>query len=217
METFFTAFIYESDTAIQEELDGIRKQQRGHGAHLEALQNGETFTPAVAQPMNGKKRKNKWAGKGGSPKRARIVSDDEDDLIDDDSSDDNDEESESESGSDSESNSENVKSDTDVEARDQDEEMEEVTEELLKEKVKECKEAIKAARERSNDARLRKKEAGDALSSLEKALIKVQKEKNAFCSLKRSEVCLTNCCPFFQLTMIASFRVMYSKKTSVLV
>lgn len=197
-------------TAIKEELDGIRKQQKGHGAHLEALQNGETFTPAVTQPTSGKKRKNNWVDKGGSPKRRRCVSDDEDDL-DDEGDDDSDSDEES-GGSDSESDSEDVESDKlglDGETGDEDEEMEEVTEEVLKEKIKECKEAIKAGRERSNEARLRKKEAGDALSSLEKTLVKVQKEKNAFCSMKRSEVCKTNCCLFCRLTLTVSFRAMY--------
>jgi hypothetical protein len=193
-----------SGTAIKEELEGIRKEQKEHEVHLEALQNGETFTPVVTKLAIGKKRKNKWGGKRGSQKRRRGVSDHEEDFNDEDE-DDSDEDSESESGSDSDSESvsedaESGKSGSDSEGEGQDEEMEPVTEESLKEKIKESKNAIKASRERNNEARLRKKEAGDALSSLEKALIKVQKEKNAFCSLKRSEVCMTNCCSFCQLT-----------------
>lgn len=141
------------------------------------MENGETFVPAASEPTNSKKRKNTWGGKKGSSKRHRGDSD-----IDSDSS----EESESESNSDSES-------DSDDSTEDQDTMEEAVTEQSLKEKLKECLEAIKAARERNNEARRRKKEVGDALSSLEKALVQVQKEKNAFCSLKRSEVGMLPC------------------------
>lgn len=100
--------------------------------------------------------------------------------------------SEDDSGSDSDSDSddeESSKSQSENEDGNQDEVMEvEVTEEDLQGGIKTCKDAIKASRERQNEARARKKEASDALSSLDKTIIKVQKEKNAFCSLKRSEV-----------------------------
>ncbi len=115
--------------------------------------------------------------------------DDDSDLIDHSESSDS---SEGDSGSELDSDSddeESYKSQSDNEDGKQDEVMEvEFTEETLEVKIKTCKDAIKASRERQNEARVRKKEASDALSSLGKTIIKVQKEKNAFCSLKRSEV-----------------------------
>jgi len=99
------------------------------------------------------------------------------------------ESSDSSEGSDSDSDSDDDESQSENEGGNQDEVMEvEVTEEDLEGKIKTCKDGIKAYRERQNEARIRKKEASDALSSLDKTIIKVQKEKNAFCSLKRSEV-----------------------------
>lgn len=214
------SILINSATAIKEELETIRTQYKDYESHLEALQNGETFTPAFSMPTNGKKRKNERGGKPHSSKRRRTTSDDEDNFIDDD--DDEDSDDSEKSGSESESDSESAsgdaeKSDSDGEAEDQDVEMEAVTEESLEEKIKECKEAIKACRERSNEARLRKKEAGDSLSSLEKILIKVQREKNAFCSLKRSEVCLSDSFADCQLTSHLSFRATYSRKIFALV
>jgi E3 ubiquitin-protein ligase DOA10 len=211
--TFLLPKLIKCGTAIKEELQGIREQHKNHEAHLEALENGEPFTPTVTKPTNSKKRKNNRGGKKGSQKRRRSLSDDEDDFMDDEDS----ESEESESESDSDSESDAASDESDVESGGQDESMEPVTEESLKEKIKECKEAVKAARERNNEARLRKKEASDALSSLEKTLVKVQREKNAFCSLKRSEVRVTNtsCYAFTEITLILSSRATYSKKISV--
>jgi hypothetical protein len=148
------------------------------------LQAGEPFTPTLKESTGGKKRKNKRGGDQGPRKRQRTDEDDFDDI-------DNSESSEldtSDSDSDSDDETSN-KTRSDNEGGDKDDEdMEEVTEESLKEKIQGCKDSIKAIRERHNEARVRKKEASDTLSSLEKMNVKMQKEKNAFCSLKRSEV-----------------------------
>lgn len=143
------------------------------------MQAGVPFTPTPKGSTGGKKRKNKRGEKKGSFKRRRVVADDEDDDIDDSESSDSDSELDDEMSNGTSSDNEDG---------DNEKEMGEVTEELLKEKIHICKDFIKTIRERHNEARVRKKEASDALSSLEKMSVKVQKEKNAFCSLKRSEV-----------------------------
>ena len=70
----------------------------------------------------------------------------------------------------------------------EDEAVVELTENDLREKIREAKDALKTGREMLNNARAAKKEAIDALSLVEKGQVKKQREKNAFCSLKRSEV-----------------------------
>jgi hypothetical protein len=165
---------------------------------------------------NGKKRKNKRGGKSGSPKRHKTSSSDVDDEltmdVDDDELDvdeiladvdadmsDNDfgtDEDKSDSDSDSDDDSDDAKSDSSDDDDDREssedsqegEDEEPVTEESLKASIEEKRGEIKTFREKLNDARKRRKEATDALSSLEKKKVKAQRDKNAFCSLKRSEV-----------------------------
>ncbi|KAF8974240.1 hypothetical protein BDZ97DRAFT_1945601 [Flammula alnicola] len=177
---------------IEVELKQTREQLREDEAHLDALENGETFVPTLkkkkAAPKS-KKRKNSFGGRKGSSKRRRSVADGEDDDFIEDDSDSN---SSSDNESDEESEDENKsKAGDDSEAEsggdeDDDDDMT-LTEEDLKERIKEAKDTMKAIREQLNAARVSKKEAADALSSFEKSAAKVQKEKNAFCSLKRSE------------------------------
>ena len=145
------------------------------------MQAGEPFTPTLKE-STGKKRKNKRGGEKGPRKRQRTVADEDDDDDIDDSESSESDASDSDSDSDDETSN---KTGSDNEGGDEDED---ITEESLKEKIQGCKDSIKANRERHNEARVRKKEASDALSSLEKMNVKMQKEKNAFCSLKRSEV-----------------------------
>ncbi|KAJ3510297.1 hypothetical protein NLJ89_g4757 [Agrocybe chaxingu] len=96
-------------------------------------------------------------------------------------------ESDSDKDSDKDSDDEKDSDDQQENSEQEDVGMAEVTEEDLKEKIKQSREAIKAVRAVLNEVRNRKKEASDSISSLDKKLAKVQKEKNAFCSLKRSE------------------------------
>lgn len=177
--------ILDKVVGIDTELQGLRKHLGEYNAHLEALENGETFVPTLTgKGASGKKRKNHGKGKAGSPKRRRSgLSDDDDDdfLVSDDDS------STAESiDSDDESDSDHDEDGSDTEDVGDDEDQE--TEDSLKEKIKESKDAIKDARERLSSARKQKKDASDHLSILSKNLAKVQREKNAFCSLKRSEV-----------------------------
>ncbi|KAF8165415.1 Dynamin family-domain-containing protein [Crassisporium funariophilum] len=169
---------------IEAELEFSREQLQEHELHLEALENGEPFVPTLKKrnsKANSKKRKNSGQGKAGSSKRRKNhASDDDDDFGESDDDD-------SDKGSDEE-DEEMKDSDADHEtSENEDEEMIEMTEEVLKEKIKEDKATIKTFREHLNHARSTKKEAIDALSSVEKSSAKVQREKNAFCSLKRSE------------------------------
>lgn len=166
-----------------------------HQAHLAALENGETFVPIPKSksPVN-RKRKNTGKSKQGSPKRRRSVandSDDEDELMesDEDFSDRSDSDAEDVEDDDDEDDENTKASDEDPDSSENEDELiAELTEDDLKEKIGEAKEAIKTGREMLNNARTAKKEAIDALSSVEKSSVKIQREKNAFCSLKRSEV-----------------------------
>ncbi|ESK97641.1 hypothetical protein Moror_17503 [Moniliophthora roreri MCA 2997] len=182
--------------AIEDDLKGLRKQISEHEKHLEAIRNGETFKPTLPRPsrkVKSKKRKNKRGGKKESPKRRRGSDvDDNSDMSDFDDSDADKDESDSDGdsarGSDDESDSGECKdSDSEQEGDDEEGESEEHTEESVKAKIQQTKDAIKDARARLSAARSEKKEVDDKLASLAKSLVKIQKRKNAFCSLKRSE------------------------------
>jgi len=161
-----------------------------HQAHLKALGTGEAFVPTLKKSkssVNNKKRKNTGKSQQGSPKRRRSASSDDDDVdelmeSDEDFSDNTDSDVDDDGGS-------TKASDEDPESSEsEDEEVAELTEGDLKEKIQKAKDAIKSGREMLNDARTAKKETIDALSYVEKGSVKIQREKNAFCSLKRSEV-----------------------------
>lgn len=176
---------------LEAELSGIREQLRDHQLHLEALENGETFVSTLNKSKSGgKKRKNKSGGRKDSPKRRRSVadSDDEDDDFIDDSSDEDKESDSDEQDSDDEDGSEHG-SDEDL---NNDQDMEDVSAEDLEEKIKQLKLSMKSTRELLSDARDSEKEADASIASLAKSHTKVQREKNGFCSLKRSEVRLTD-------------------------
>ncbi|KAH9482911.1 Nuclear GTPase SLIP-GC [Psilocybe cubensis] len=179
---------------LKDSLQYIRDQINDDQKHLDAMKAGEPFISTLKRSTknsNGKKRKNSSGGRKGSSKRRRstLDNDDEDDEINSESEI---SESESESESDSSDDSdmdEDHSSDSGYPGSNQDEEdvIEEVTTEVLEQKIMQSKASIRATREALNDARNRKKDAIDELSSLEKSRAKVQREKNAFCSLKRSE------------------------------
>ncbi|KAH9951754.1 Dynamin family-domain-containing protein [Amylocystis lapponica] len=204
----------DSARETDKQLKQIREYLAEYQEHLKALETGEEFVPRLTGKSKskkseesvsaGKKRKNTRGGKQGSSKKRKseindndhMSVDDDDDDIDDDlefSDDDSDKQSvpedekdSSDNDSDSESDS-GSESDSDNENNDDDEEEEEVTAESLKVKIDETKEAIKAARVQLSDFRKQRKEASDMLASLKKKELKAQREKNAFCSLKRSE------------------------------
>ena len=158
-------------------------------------------TNKESKNANGKKRKRGGKdAKKGSPKRRKsdvfededenmLGSDDED--LDDDIESDSDNEDDSESDNDSKDNNSDdddddaSKSGSDSEAGDE-EGVE--TEESLQAKIVDANDAVKAGRERLSEARKAKKDAIDYLAGLKKKESHAQKSKNAFCSLKRSEV-----------------------------
>ncbi|KAI0320228.1 hypothetical protein OF83DRAFT_1215368 [Amylostereum chailletii] len=184
---------------IDGQLKSVRAIIKEHEAHIEALENGETFVPKLTgkaskkKKAQGKKRKN-HSGRKGSAKR-RKASDDSDDDVDMDDDDDgdsfivsdDDSDSEKEDEEDSEDDYKSGSDEEDVDKEDEEEEDEEVTVDILEAKIAEAKQAIKAGRERQHEFKKAKKEATDAISTLKKKQLKAQKEKNAFCSLKRSE------------------------------
>jgi hypothetical protein len=166
--------------------------------------------------VKGKKRKNSSGGKKGSPKRRKneevekeAEEDEETEFgVDSDSDLDSVSELDSESDSDSDSDSGSSASDSDEEggyksgsahgsesASDADGEddsdagqEEGETIDNLKAKMEVVKVAIKDSRGRLTEVKKDKKDAADALSTLKEDQVKAQREKNAFCSLKRSEV-----------------------------
>lgn len=187
--------------AINTELEVVCEYQHEYEEHLQALKDNKPFTPTLtgkaAKTMvtKGKKRKNSSGGKKGSPKKHRSSpDDDEDESMESDSNSDSDSDSGSDSdfasdkGSDDEQSDDESKSGSDSEENDAGgNDQAEVTEDDLEERIKEAKEAVKSGRNRLSEARKQKKEAVGYLSTLKKHITKAQKEKNAFCSLKRSE------------------------------
>ncbi|KAJ7179922.1 hypothetical protein C8R43DRAFT_870220 [Mycena crocata] len=202
--------------SLDKELKGIRAVHLEHKAHLKALEDGEPFVPqltakkSASKPkkaaVKSKKRKNNREGKKGSPKRRRSGSfasdDDEDDKMassdeedvssssdsDDESGRDSDDDEDKDSDNDDEKDSDDSDDakDSDIESIDGAEE-EEITQESVKQDIADTKKLLEDARARLNDARKGKKEAIDQLATLKKKVTAAQKEKNAYCSLKRSE------------------------------
>ncbi|KJA29987.1 hypothetical protein HYPSUDRAFT_196279 [Hypholoma sublateritium FD-334 SS-4] len=183
------------------ELKTIREQLTDNQDHLKALEIGQPFVSKLTKKKpagNKKKRKSKTSGKKSSPKRRRkSMADSDDDFLDDsdnsDSSSDSEDHGSTDSSDSEESEEGSADEDSDVDIRsaddnsDSDDDMDDVTPEKLKERIKEGKKSIAEIREKRKEARLHKKEATDYLSTSEKGAAKVQKEKNAYCSLKRSE------------------------------
>lgn len=152
----------------------------------------------------GKKRK-RSSGKEPSSKRRRsdpMDEDDDDFIVDDDEELDFDDDEDSEDkkshkgsddddddGDDDDDNKDQSDSETEG-GEDEDDQMEEgVTEESLQKKIEETDTAIKEGRVQLSEQRRLRKEAMDQLAALKKKQDILQREKNAFCSLKRSEVC----------------------------
>jgi hypothetical protein len=180
---------------IEEQVEDARDQMHEHQAHLEALENGETFVPTLKKnkSVSSKKRKSTGKIKQGPAKRRRSVASDadeeEDELMesDEDFSESSDGDSDVDGDDSDHENAETSGGEPDS-SEVEDEEITNLTENDLKEKVQEAKDTIKVGRDMLKNAQTAKKEAIDALSSVEKGHVKIQREKNAFCSLKRSEV-----------------------------
>ncbi|KAL5508154.1 hypothetical protein ACEPAH_5772 [Sanghuangporus vaninii] len=170
-----------------------------------------------SEKAKNKKRKNPHGGKGGSPKRMKEDLDDAeevemtldpdadeedgaslDDFIDDDpiKSDSSDFESASDSDSDSASDLDDKSDrnedtvfelDSDPESPQPDNSSDTLTEEEVKAQVEQKDAELKDARVRLSEARKQWKQAMDMISNLTEKQNNTQREKNAFCSLKRSE------------------------------
>lgn len=147
----------------------------------------------ASSPKRGKKRKAGGEGKRAAKRRKSGRSDDDDDFIVDDDEDLTFSDTESSKGSDdggdepADSEWDEVSNASKDDEDDEQAEEEEVTEESLRAKIDEYKEAIKQGRTDLSDFRRIRKEAADAIASLKKSEQKAQREKNAFCSKKRSE------------------------------
>ncbi|KAH8106194.1 hypothetical protein BXZ70DRAFT_422562 [Cristinia sonorae] len=204
---------------IDQSLKTIRPIMQEYKAHLQALKDGEEFTPTLTGKQRKKKRtrssspdsdgesspgqkRKRSGGKERSSKRRKSgpMGDDDDDFIDDEDdeelqfSDEDETDKESTKESDDESDGDKSESETDddeddaEEDDDEDEEMdEEATEESLKGKIAETDAALKEGRVQLSEQRRLRKDAVDQLASLKKKQDHLQREKNAFCSLKRSE------------------------------
>lgn len=202
---------------IDKSLKSLRPMLQEYKDHLKALQNGESFTPTLTAKTpkkkrarsstpgsdieemgspSGKKRKRhdhkeKSAKRRKSNDGSDAMDDDDDFIVDDDDelefSDDEDGERKSETGSDDDMDS-SKESETEGGDEEDDEMEEDVTEDSLKQKIEEAESAIKEGRVQLSEQRRIRKEAMDQLATLKKTQDKQQREKNAFCSLKRSEV-----------------------------
>jgi hypothetical protein len=172
-------------------------------AGLEALENGLPFVPrVVGKPKSsesssrGSKRKKSAKSQESPRKRTKIADDydDDDDFIvsdDDDEFDDSDSQQGKDANSDEDEDDDNEGSDTESGSNadnDENEIQEVISVENVKAKIEEYKQITKAARESRVNLRKERKEAVDRLATLKKNLARLQREKNAFCSLKRSEV-----------------------------
>jgi hypothetical protein len=154
----------------------------------------------------GKKRKNGSSRQKESRKR-RKGEDSEDDNDDDESTaessaSDSDvdcvSDSDAEDASQGESHQESSDSDSDEDdetdtqsdsgSEAQDEGDEEISVDSLKAKISELQEATKVLRDQLSSANATEREATDALATLKQLQVDAQREKNGFCSLKRSEV-----------------------------
>ncbi|EMD41072.1 hypothetical protein CERSUDRAFT_63001 [Gelatoporia subvermispora B] len=195
--------------ACENGLEEVRDYLKEYKEHLDALETGTEFEPRLTaetgkgSKTSGRKRKNAGSGKEGSSKRRRLdyrddegdsmsVDDDLDDFIVDDEDDEievNDSDSENGSEKDeSDSDSDGSKSGSDSEGEDERaEEENEVTVDSLKAKIQEAQDVLKAGRMQLNAFRKQKKEAVDMLASLKKRQTEAQREKNAICSLRRSD------------------------------
>jgi len=164
---------------------------------------------ASKKSSKGKKRKSFGGGKKGSPKRQRTDDSDADvenelaldSEADADSLDDfivNDSESEADSDADDKSNKGgddefdvDRESNAGFDGQNEDENMEsheEATVESITAKLVEAREAMEIGVQQKKAASEDRKSAINALTSLKKAKSKAQRQKNCFCSLKRSEV-----------------------------
>ncbi|OBZ77146.1 Nuclear GTPase SLIP-GC [Grifola frondosa] len=193
---------------IDKQLKEAREYLKEYQAHLEALENDEDFKPVLtakaskvkkSEPSQSKKRKNTRGGKKASPKKRRADHDEDDPMDEDDDMDEDLDFSESESeknsdedqdgsdGSQSGSGSEDEDAEMAGSGSEAESEEEEVTIDSLKAKIEDTRNAIKAGRVQLSEHRKQRKEASDMLATLKKKQVKAQREKNAFCSLKRSE------------------------------
>ncbi|KAK0191014.1 hypothetical protein F5146DRAFT_1196144 [Armillaria mellea] len=179
--------IKEIETTIKNHRQDVGEYEK----HLEAIKDGEIFVPRLSSKEKvapGKKRKNSCGGQKGSPKRRRCAKDDASSSNSDDSE--SDESSDSDSGSDSDGDNDSSSDEDDSgsnASNSEDEVQDAETEESLKAKIKATKASIKEARTLKSDLQKEKKAANNELAILKKTLTKLQKEKNVFCSLKRSE------------------------------
>ncbi|OBZ71962.1 Nuclear GTPase SLIP-GC [Grifola frondosa] len=177
---------------IDKQLKEAREYLKEYQAHLEALENDEDFKPVLTAKASKVKK--------ASHLKRRADHDEDDPMDEDDDMDEDLDFSESESeknsdedqdgsdGSQSGSGSEDEDAEMAGSGSEAESEEEEVTIDSLKAKIEDTRNAIKAGRVQLSEHRKQRKEASDMLATLKKKQVKAQREKNAFCSLKRSEV-----------------------------
>jgi len=176
----------------------VRAHITEYEEHVKALTNGDSFTPepsasggaakASKKPLNGKKRKRIGGGKKGSPKRQRIDADGLDDFIVNDSE--TDANDKIYKGGDDHFDA-NREFNAGSGGQDQGGAMGSRGEAMVKSitaKLVETREAMELSIQREKAASEDCKNAINALTSLREAKLKAQRQKNCFCSLKRSEV-----------------------------
>jgi hypothetical protein len=225
----FLEFDLKRSADIEDEIKQASQYLSEYEAHLEALETGEPFAPRLtgqgkttSSGARGTKRKMSRGDRRSKKRRRSQGSDDDYPITISDDSDDVQSDMESgpegsEEPGESDDDDDASMSETGPNADDDGCEAEEVTVHSLKAKIDHIKEVMTGARERKSQARKDRKAAVDRLAVLKKTLARLQREKNAFCSLKRSEVRYSwrNILGYWSsMPHVSSFLVTSSRKTS---
>lgn len=189
----------ESGESYTPKLTAVAISKKSKAGGYDEDESSDSDSDSDSGSSRGKKRKNKSGDKQGSSKKRRKCGDGDDDdddfIVDDDvelvfsdSDTASDRASNKGNGPDSSSDVEDDEDEDKEEEEDEEEDTEMATEESLKVKIQELEDSLKQGRADLAEYRRLRKEAMDAIASSKKKQVRVQREKNAFCSLKRSEV-----------------------------
>ncbi|KAL6302427.1 hypothetical protein BKA93DRAFT_737025 [Sparassis latifolia] len=170
--------------------------------HLRALKEGRIFVPVLTSTTMVKtssetlmKRKNTRGEKKDTRKKRRTDRDEpreDDPLVIDENED---VLTSSDADSDEQSNDDNDSSHTSGYElgshsriqKDENEKLDEVTVEMLQAKIQDMEDAIQQEQRRLLESYKQEKEIGEELANIKEKQLKAQRQKNAFCSLKRSK------------------------------
>jgi hypothetical protein len=199
--TYYTRALDRAHRCLELEagLKDERATLKNNEAHVQALKKGDRYKPqskSNTAKVGSKRKRSGSDGKSFKQQKTDESSDEEVDSDDDaDYQDEGDVEDitmvdESDADDQSDGHSERANSsdaaNSDEESDEDESEPEELTIDDLQDRIAESKEAIKFAREQLTEERQKRKEVSDAITKAKRDEAMAQKDKNAFCSLKRS-------------------------------